>query len=133
MIEIERRRSERWVAKPGVLLEYRPTRRLPLIKGRYRLFGVVMDLSTGGLSVEYADRKLRPLEKVEYALSIPKAGLRLEGLQMHAVSDFVLVDETGCGGEVCRRRGFQFGKMSRDQQEILHRILRNCTSEPLGS
>jgi hypothetical protein len=133
LIEIERRKSERWVTKPGVMLEYRPIRRLPLIKSRYRLFGVVMDLSTGGLSVEYADRKLRPMGKLEYALSIPKAGLRLEGIQMHAVSDFVLVDETSCGGEVCRRRGFQFGKMSHDQQEMLRRILQSCTDEPLDS
>ena len=131
MIEIERRKSERWVTKPGVLLEYRPIRRIPLVKSRYRLFGVVMDLSTGGLAVEYADRKIRPMEKLEYALSVPKDGLRLEGIRMHAVSDFVIVDEAACGGEVCRRRGFRFGQMSFDQQEMLRKILKNCTDVPL--
>ena len=130
MIEIERRKSERWIAKPGVLLEYRPIRRLPLIKGRYRLFGIVMDLSSGGLAVEYADRKIRPMEKVEFAISVPTAGLRLEGIEMHAVSDFVISDEAGCGGEVCRRRGFRFGQMSHAQQEVLHKILHNCTDVP---
>ncbi|MGD8367010.1 MAG: hypothetical protein PVG78_05175 [Desulfobacterales bacterium] len=131
MIEIERRKSERWIAKPGVLLEYRLIRRIPLIKGRYRLFGTVMDLSAGGLAVEYADRKIRPMEKLEYALSAPNMGLRLEGLEMQAVSDFVVTDESSCGGGVCRRRGFRFGQMSREQHEILRKILQSCSDGPL--
>ena len=119
MIEIEKRKDERWVVKPSVLLEFRAARRISLLKGRYRLFGIVLDLSMGGLAVEYADRKLRPLKNIEYALSAPGSGLRLEGIRMTPVSDMVLADETGCGGTVCRRRGFRFDAMTSDQQEIL--------------
>jgi hypothetical protein len=130
-VEIERREHERWVAKPGVLLEYRTIRRRPLPKGRYRLFGIVMDLSLGGLAVESPDRKIRPMEKVEYALSVPGPGLRLEGIRMTAVSDFILAGETGCGG-VCHRRGFRFGPLSPPQQEMLKKIIASCTDVPIG-
>ena len=131
MIEIERRKHERWVAKPGVLLEYRALRRLPFFKGRYRLFGIVMDLSAGGLAVESPELKVRPMEKVEYALSIPSAGLRLEGISMAAVSDERLAGRTDCGGGVCKRRGFRFGPMTPAQQEKFQRILQNYTDVPL--
>ena len=100
-------------------------------KARYRLFGIVMDLSSGGLAVESPDLKVRPMEKVEYALSIPNAGLRLEGIQMAPVPDAILADHTDCGGGVCHRRGFRFGPMSPSQQERLQRILQNYTDVSL--
>jgi hypothetical protein len=131
VIEVERRKHERWVAKPGVLLECRAVRRFPLPKARYRLFGIVMDLSSGGLAVESPDLKVRPMEKVEYALSIPNAGLRLERIQMAPVSDAILADNTDCGGGVCLRRGFRFGPMSPAQQERLQRILQGYTDVSL--
>jgi hypothetical protein len=130
VIEIERRKTERWVVKPGVLLEYRAIRAFPLPKGRYHLFGIVMDLSAGGLAVESPDLKVRPMDQVEYALSVPSAGLRLEGIQMAPVSVSILADRTDCGGGVCHRRGFRFAPMSPAQQEKLQEILRKCIEVP---
>jgi hypothetical protein len=106
-----------------VLLEFRAARRISFFRGRYRLFGIVLDLSMGGLAVEYADRKLRPSKNLEFALSAPEAGLRLEDIRMTPVSDYVLADETDCGGSICRRRGFRFDAMTADQQETLQKIL----------
>lgn len=100
-------------------------------KGRYRLFGIVMDLSSGGLAVESPGLKVQPMEKVEYALSIPHAGLRLERIQMAPVSDAILADHTDSEDGVCHRRGFCFGPMSPAQQERLHRILQSYTDVSL--
>jgi hypothetical protein len=129
-IEVEKRKTERRKAKPGVSLKYRSVGRFPFRKGKYKLLGAVIDISSGGLSVEYDSQKMLPAEIVEYSLTVPDGGLQLDGLQMSTVSDFVIDDYTGCGANVCRRRGFRFSSLAPDQKDVLQLIIRHYTVDP---
>jgi hypothetical protein len=121
VIDLERRKNRRWKLKPGVILEYRRNRKIIPLPGRFHVFGTVADISLGGLGVEYQDREMRPMRNLEYALSVPDAGVRIEGLPLFAVSDFLAVDKTGC--EVCRRRGLRFGSLSDLQRGQLQSLI----------
>ena len=129
-IDVEKRKSERRKAKPGVTLKYRSVRRIPILKGQYKQLGAVIDISTGGLSVEYESQNMLPTENVEYALTVPDSDLTLKGIQMSAVSDFVVKGYTSCEGDMCRRRGFRFNAMTPDQKEVLHQIMKHYTLDP---
>lgn len=122
MVELERRRTERMKTLPGeILLEYRQVYRWPFFRKRYRPFGVVVDLSIEGLAVEYTEREMRPMHNLEYALVAPSAGIRLEGVPLFAVSDYIATDIAECS--VCRRRGLRFGVLGSHQHQQVRRIL----------
>ena len=129
-IDIEKRKSDRKKAKPGVYLKYRLVRRFPFSYGKYKELGAVIDISSGGVSVEYDSQKMLLLKDVEYCLMVPEAGVQLEGLHMSTVSDFVINGYTGCGGDVCRRRGFCFSSLTSDQKEVLRQIIEKYTFDP---
>jgi hypothetical protein len=130
-IDVEKRRSKRGKVKPGVNLNYRTLRRFPFLKGKYKQLGAVIDISCGGISVEYDSQQMLPTENVEYSLTVPEAGLQLEGIRMSTVSDFVIDGYTGCGGDVCRRRGFRFSSLTSDQKEVLLQIMEKYALDPV--
>jgi len=80
--------------------------------------------------VEYDSQKMLPAENAEYSLTIPEAGLQLDGIQMSTVSDFVIDGYTGCGADVCRRRGFRFSSLTPVQKEVLQLIIERYTVDP---
>ena len=96
--------------------------------GKPRLveLGPVIDISMGGLSVQYIETKKRTIDSDVLSISVPDAGVKLENISFEVVSDNVkaaLPDE-----RKIRMRCVKFGKMSPYQTFQLETFIKKYTT-----
>lgn len=92
----------------------------------YIELGPIVDISMGGLSVQYINSKKRQTECFELSLSLSNDGIELEELPFEIVADFK-VAELPDGREV-RKRCVEFGKLDSYKSFQLETFIKNNTT-----
>lgn len=72
--------------------------------------GPIIDISLGGLAVQYVENKKRTLEATELSISIPSEGIALSALAFRTISDKSIA--TLPDGKLIRNRCVEFSGMT---------------------
>lgn len=76
--------------------------------------GPIMDISLGGLAVQYMENKKRAVDATQLSISIPSEGIALSGLAFRVVSDKALAQLPD--GQLIRKRCVQFVNLKPHQR-----------------
>lgn len=96
-------------------------------KPRLLELGPVIDISMGGLSVQYIENKKRITDSNVLSLAIPEEGLKLENIPFEVVSDTIKAQLPDARN--IRTRCVKFGKLSPYQTYQLEVFIKNYTSQ----
>ena len=122
---VKKRRWDRFKIKGGAIVMLHKPRRIKVGKPKLLELGPVVDISWGGLAVQYIDSKERQIESNELSISIPPHGVALEGIPFQTVSD-VEVAELSDSKKI-RRRSIKFNELTQAQKAKLVKFLQNFT------
>lgn len=92
-------------------------------------FGMIIDISTGGMSFYYADRYPWPNREFFRGTLCPESGRAIRNLPVETVSDFAVPNNFLPGSITVRRRSVRFGLLSCMQQKKLTDLI-NQLSRP---
>jgi len=113
----ERRRFKRYRVKSGA---YTVNSSRP---------GLIVDISVGGMSFNYIDRKEWPEETFRLDIVFgPEEEFRLNDIPYRIVSDRVADKGFHDSGLVVKRRGIEFGELTSEQRIRLEYFIRNHAS-----
>jgi len=91
-------------------------------KSGYVELGPVLDISMGGLAVQYIDNKKRQADCLELSISLPPEGHKLEKIPFEIVSDVVVAQLPDA--KVIRKRCVQFGELNSYQSFQLESFIK---------
>lgn len=96
--------------------------------GKPRLveLGPVIDISLGGLAVQYIENKKRILDTDVLSVTIPGAGIKLEKIPFEVISDTITAELPDA--RKIRTRCVKFGKLSPYQAFQLESFIKNYTN-----
>ncbi|MFC1524489.1 PilZ domain-containing protein [Thermodesulfobacteriota bacterium] len=100
---IERRRSKRYKAVSGVFA----------VNAK---FGQIIDISRGGLSFKYVEKKGWPKELFERGVLFGDDDFCLDEIHIKTVTDYIVANGLSSARTIFRRCGVQFGELSHSQQ-----------------
>lgn len=100
-------------------------RTIKLGKPKLVELGPIVDISWGGIAVQYIDSKERQINSSELSISIPPDGIKVENIAFRTVSD-VEVAELPDNKKI-RRRNIKFEDMNQKQKAKLVSFLQNFT------
>ena len=88
-------------------------------------YGAVVDISLGGIAVEYLDTSMREEMSVELSLSVFSDSKPTGTLPYKTINDKAICKLPG--NRILRRRGFKFENPTRFQREQLATVIQNYT------
>lgn len=116
--------------------ERREYRRFKVMSGVFALnarFGQVIDISLGGISFRYVNRKPWSAMTTEYGALFGEDDLCLDNIPMQTVSDEVTAGGVATEATTVRRRSLKFGNLTLEQKNLLeHFIWVNTIEETIG-
>ena len=124
---VSRRKWKRFRMTSGAIVMLNKPSLIGLGKPSYVELGPVVDISMGGLAIQYFNSKHRQIDCFELSLSLPGEGIKVEGLPFEIVTDFK-VAQLPDGREI-RKRCVQFGKLDSYKSFQLETFIKNNTSE----
>ena len=92
--------------------------------------GPIVDISMGGLAIQYVENKNRTVESDELAIALPSDGIKVEPIPFRIISDVEVA--TMPGGKTIRNRCVEFGKLSDYQSYQLKTFIQNHTVHTQG-
>jgi hypothetical protein len=123
--ETKKRKWDRFKIKGGAIVMLQKPRMINLGKPKLIELGPIVDISWGGIAIQYIDSKDRQIDASEISISIPPDGIKLENIPFETVSD-VEVAELPDSKKI-RRRSIKFGNMDQTQKVKLVNFLQNFT------
>lgn len=81
---------------------------------KYVEFGPIVDISRGGLAVQYIANKKRDFETDQMAISVPESGIVVAQIPFKVVSDIEISRMPD--GKVIRKKSVQFGELTSRQE-----------------
>ncbi len=93
-------------------------------------FGQIIDISLGGISFRYIDKKRMPPNTEERGFLFSDDDLCLDNIPLRTISDQVVDGGVSTEATIVRRRSLEFGVLTPKQQNLLeHFIWVNTTGE----
>jgi len=124
---VRRRKWKRFKVKSGGLVLVQKTRWIEIGKPKLVTLGPVVNISMGGLSVQYIENKRREVDSEVLAISQPPEGVRVEPIRFRTVSDLEVTRMPD--GKKIRTRHVAFGKLTDYQSFQLESFIRSHTSD----
>ena len=121
-----RRKWKRFRTKGGALVLVKKTRIIEVGKPALVELGPVIDISMGGLSVQYIANKQRTADSDALALAVPPETVRVEPIPYELVKDVEVARLPD--GKSIRTRCVKFGKLSDYQTFQLQTFIREHTT-----
>ena len=87
--------------------------------------GPIVDISWGGIAVQYIDSKERQIKSSELSISIPPDGIKVENIPFQTVSDVEIAELPD--NKKIRRRNIKFVDMNQTQKAKLVNFLQKFT------
>lgn len=127
------KRTERWPEKRMSVDERRRHRRHRATAGVFAVnskFGQIIDISRGGLSFRYVERRGWPKELFEMGVLYGDDDFSLDNLAIKTISDCVIANGLSSYSTIIRRCGVQFGDLNPKQmRDLEYFIWANSDSE----
>ena len=105
----------------------RKTRFIEIGKPKLVEFGPIVDISMGGLAVQYLDNKSRVFESEELAISTTSDDIKVEAIPFKTLSDKEVSRIPG--GKTIRNRCVEFGRLSAYQTYQLESFIKQNAAE----
>ena len=124
-LSARRRRWKRFNINGSAIVMLHKPRLIDIGKPSLVQLGPVVDISMGGLSVQYFENKKRKLETDTLSIHVPDQGLVLEGMKFDVISDRIvakLAEE-----KIIRSRCVSFRDQSRLQSYQLETFMKQFT------
>jgi len=125
-----RRKFKRFKIKGSAIVMIHKPRIINIGKPKLVELGPLVDISLGGLAVQYIERKDRGLEGDRISISVPENGLGLEGVCFRVVSDRVLA--TMPDGRKIHNCCIEFRQLSAYQSFQLENFIKSHTQRNAG-
>lgn len=106
-LSVRRRRWKRFRIKGSAIVILHKPRLLELGKPRYIELGPILDISVGGLAVQYFETKDRLTECTELSITVPDEGIKVEKVNFKTISDVQSAEIPGSKTIRTRRAEFQ--------------------------
>lgn len=127
-------RSERRMEKRMDVDDRRSHRRYKATAGVFAVnskFGQIIDISRGGLSFRYVERRGWPKELFEMGVLYGDDDFCLDNLAIKTISDCVVANGLSSYSTIIRRCGVQFGELTPKQiRDLEYFIWANSDGEP---
>lgn len=124
---IRRRKWKRFrINGSAIVLLHKPSL-LGLGKPTFIEMGPIIDISLGGLAVQYVDSKKRQTECFELAISLPDKGMVLEGIPFEIILDREIA--TLPDARKIRKRCVEFGELNSYQSLKLEAFIKKHTTK----
>ena len=112
---IDRRRDKRYMVKEGAFTV------------NSKKSGMITDISTGGLTFRYVDRKTWQGDSQELDIVFDADDFYLDKIPFKTVSDFITSGELPDKAKVIKRHSVSFGKLTPGQMEQLQYFIDHYT------
>lgn len=109
-IIVKRRKWKRFTAKSGSMVLVHIAGVLGLGLSKSVELGPLINISQGGLMVQYIESRDRMRDAAELSISIPGHGIQIEKIPFDVVADFELASMPD--GKRIRNRNVKFGKLT---------------------
>lgn len=132
---VEKRRRDRAPVKHGSVAEFKRPRLFNIGKARVAGRARILEISPGGLTIQYAGHRMWPLDFSKLTIAVHQDRLIIEDLPVKVVTDYQ-IDQTQEGVPV-RRCGLKFDALSKAAiagitHFIQHYTLENPLYPPLS-
>jgi hypothetical protein len=117
-----RRRWKRYKLKGGAIVLLHKPKLIEIGKPKLVELGPVIDISMGGLAVQYVESDKRMFESTELSVSIPSTGVLLSGIVFRQVSDQAIAELPD--GKKIRNRSVEFINLNPQQNHRLETFIR---------
>jgi hypothetical protein len=121
------RKWKRYKMKSGATVLIRKPRIIEFGKPNLIELGPIVDVSMGGLQVQYIENKQRVSESKELAISMPEKGIVVEPVPFILVMDAAVSQMPG--GKTIKKRCVEFGKLTDYQTYQLKSFIKDHTIE----
>ncbi len=122
---IKKRKWGRFKIKGGAIVMLHKPRTIKLGKPKLVELGPIVDISWGGIAVQYIDSKERQIKSSELSISIPPDGIKLENIPFQTVSDVEIAELPD--SKKIRRRNIKFEDMNQTQKAKMVNFLQKFT------
>ncbi|MCP4672502.1 MAG: hypothetical protein GY857_14500 [Desulfobacula sp.] len=122
----DRRKHQRLLANGGTLVMTGKPRFLNLGKPRFFKFGPVINISKGGISIQYISSKKRPNKYTELSITMPAEDLKLDNISFETVTDFQKTEFLK--SKKIRQRCIKFHNLTESQMFQVDYFLDNHTN-----
>lgn len=86
-LNVQRRKWKRFKVKGGAIVLLQKPRLIDIGRPKLIELGPVIDISLGGMAVQYVENKKRTTDAKALSISIPLEGIALSSLGFHIISD----------------------------------------------
>lgn len=118
---------KRHKADVGVIVLLRKMRLLEFGKPSYIELGPAIDISRGGLAVQYIDSKERAAECEEMAISIPAEEVTIGPIPFRTVKESTVAQLPD--GRAIKQRSIQFGELTPKMIHQIESVIRRLSTE----
>ena len=122
---IDLRKHKRFKVKDGAFVDFNKPRFFKLGKPRLIKFGAIINISEGGLAVQYIDERMWSNSFKEFSISVLYEDFRVEKIPFKTISDFKIAVLNY--SMKIRKRCIQFGKLTLAQKLKLDHFIQNYT------
>lgn len=122
----KRRRWKRFKNRGGAIVMLHKPRLIDIGKPRLVELGPVIDISLGGLAVQYIESKKRIIDADVLSVTIPGVGIKLEKIPFEVISDTIKAELPD--SRKIRMRCVKFAKLSPYQTFQLESFIQNFTN-----
>jgi hypothetical protein len=127
---LERRKQRRFkVKKGGAFVDLHKSHFFRLGKSKIVELGPVVNISVGGLSALYVNRKVRPAKSNLLSIRTSKDNVKIDDFLFQIVSDHETIILPGAGP--VRKCGIKFDKLSENQISSLENFIQIYSLESL--
>ncbi|MFH1981451.1 MAG: hypothetical protein ABIL58_06390 [Pseudomonadota bacterium] len=109
-LNIQRRKWKRFKIKGGAIVLLHKQRVIDIGSPKLIELGPIIDISLGGLAVQYVENKKRAITATELSISVPSEGIALSGLEFLMISDKAIAQLPD--GKLIRNRCVEFANLA---------------------
>lgn len=114
------------MSKKTTVSDRRQHRRFKAINGIFAAnshFGLIEDISMGGLSFRYVELRPWPLNSVKTGALFGEDDLWIDDLPIKFISECIAEDSTTYKSTIIKKRSIQFGDLSPHQKKLLETFI----------
>ena len=123
---VRRRKWKRFKVVGGAIVLIKKTRFIEVGKPRLVELGPIIDISMGGIAVQYVEKKQRTIESDELAIALLPKEIKVEPIPFKIVSDIAVAQLPD--GKTIRNRCMEFGKLTDYQSFQLESFIQQYTT-----
>lgn len=121
---VRRRKWKRFKVRTGALVKLHKQRLFEIGPPKLIDFGPIIDISMGGLSVQYVESdKRNGFDSERLTVILPAEGIKLDGMNFRIVSDFIVAKLPG--GKKVRNRCVEFVNVDAHQHIQLESFIKH--------